>query len=476
MSDKSKAASWFLHHYVKQKFDFEAKLKKYDISKFNKAINELFTESQSFLFNKGHSCGHCFKHFNLKAIPVLCPLCLKQTHKSRCQPCPNISAPLSAPPQQHLLAPPTPTNTVSFRRLSPTTSSRLIQTVSLQSPATPQSPSRLSTPITSSQPPSSSATSVTLSNTSLSSPCPSAIITSAPSSSSLNINAEPFAFTRSNISKGKQAKKYVAEKSEVDFLKLQLNAAITRITQLDTEVNDYEKKVQILMTRLRSYEERDNKLAYEQNFSHNDFRAPSSTPASSPPPPPPCTCSSTPSQPSHSHKSQQQSCPCVPVPAACSPCCASSRPPPPPPNCWVSCHSAQVSCLPRNTPSSTENSCTNELSEVNITLRKLVDDMLKVKQSISNLESSSQRRCLPSQVSECSVTPLPSTATFEDPNYASKPPADTDESFVSIEEFIPDEELAGTSHHLNSNHPTTQHSMLKHPSPLLLSTQSPSTL
>ena len=145
MFDKSKAASWFLQNYMKQKFDFEAKLKKYDISKFNRAINELFTESQSFLFNKGHSCRHCFKHFISKAIPVLCPLCLKQTHKSRCQPFPNLSAP-------HLLAPPTPTNVnpashgpnaLSLRRLSSTTSTRLIQTVSLQSPATYQYPKNI---------------------------------------------------------------------------------------------------------------------------------------------------------------------------------------------------------------------------------------------------------------------------------------------------------------------------------------------
>ena len=388
MFDKSKAASWFLHHYVKQKFDFEARLKKYDISKFNRAINELFTESQSFLFNKGHSCGHCSKHFISKAIPVLCPLCLKQTHKSRCQPCPNLSAPLPAPPQQHLHAPPTPTNVnpashgpnaLSLRRLSSTSSTRLIQTVSLQSPATTQSPP--STPRTSSQPPSSSTTSVTFSNTSLAPPQPisSAITTTihpAPSSSSLNINAEPFSFTGSKAAKGKQTKKNVADKSDLDFLRLQLNAAITRITQLDAEASDYEKKVQILMTRLRSYEERDNKVAYEQNFSHNDFRAPTSTPASSPPhpppPPPPCTSSSTPSQLGCLHKPQQQSCPCVPaviVHAASSPCCTSSRTPPP--ACCCSCRSAQASCLPRNT-SSTENNCTNEqLSEVNITLLKL---------------------------------------------------------------------------------------------------------
>ena len=88
--------------------------------------------------------------------------------------------------------------------------------------------------------------------------------------------------------------------------------------------------------------------------------------------------------------------------------------------------------------------------------------MLQIKQSIFKLESSSQDVYHPSQVLETSVTSLPSTN--EGTTDASKPPADTDESFVSIEEFIPDEELAGTSHYLNSNHPT------------LLSTPSPSAL
>ena len=492
MSDKSKAATWFLHHYVKQKFDFEAKLKKYDISKFNRAINELFTESQSFLFNQGHSCGHCLKNFTPKAIPVLCPLCLKQTHKSRCHPCPNLTAPLPAAPQHHLLSP-LPINEnlashgpngVSSKRLT-TTPSRLIQTVSLQSSATIQSPS--STQRTSSQPPYSSATSITSSNTSSSAvqpscsrsqPISSVTFTSsqaAPSTSSLNINAEPFSFTqKSKESKGKQVKKNGAEKSEVDFLRLQLNAAITRITQLDADVSDYEKKVQILMTRLGSYEERDNKVAYEQNFSNN-MRAPASNPESRPPhpcpPPPPPKCTSSPTSPlsSCSHKSQQHSYPCVPEPTACNPwrlttcpCCAS----PPRPVCCCSWRSTPASCLPRNTSANDKN-CTNEqLSEVNNRLLKLVDDMVQVKQSIFNLQPSSPAVSHPSQ--ETPATAVPTRGGNSDAKDVFKPPADTDESFVSIEEFIPDDELAGTPHHLNSNHPTIQHSLLKHPSPLLL--------
>ena len=263
----------------------------------------------------------------------------------------------------------------------------------------------------------------------------------------------------------------------MDFLRLQLNAAITRITQLDSEADDYEKKLQILMTRLRSYEERDNRVAYEQNFSHNDFRAPTSTPASSspqscpPPPPPTCPLYSTPSQQcSYSHKSQHLHCPCGPLPASCRPCCTS--PPPPPPACCCSCRTSPR-CLPKNTSSENSN---EQLSEVNIRLQKLSDDMLKVKQSIFNLESSSKHGCLSSQVAGAPGVSLPSTATIEDPENATNKPADTDESLVSIEEFIHDEELVDTPNHLNSNLLTTQHSMLKHPSPLLISTPSPSSL
>ena len=86
-----------------------------------------------------------------------------------------------------------------------------------------------------------------------------------------------------------------------------------------------------------------------------------------------------------------------------------------------------------------------------------------VKKSIANFESSFPRGRLASGAPEASDTSSPSTATNGDPRDASKPPDDNDESFVSIEEFVPDLEDAGTSNHLNCNHPTTQHSMLKHP-------------
>ena len=56
------------------------------------------------------------------------------------------------------------------------------------------------------------------------------------------------------------------EESEIKFLKLQLNAALTQITKLDTEISDFEKKVAILTAVVKSYEERDNKVAYEQNL------------------------------------------------------------------------------------------------------------------------------------------------------------------------------------------------------------------
>ena len=99
---------------------------------------------------------------------------------------------------------------------------------------------------------------------------------------------------------------------------------------------------------------------------------------------------------------------------------------------------------------------------------------MEVKLSISNLKSSPKHRNHPSQV--FTVFEASNEAANEDlqaKENANKTPADTDESLVSIEEFIPDEESTGTQH-LNSILPTTQHSMLKHPP--LLSTPSPSRL
>jgi hypothetical protein len=88
MHDGSKAATWFLESYVKQKFDYQAKIMKYDITKFNEAITEMFSTNATTLMDKqGNSCSHCLKPFKSNSVPVLCPLCLKQTHKSRCKPC-----------------------------------------------------------------------------------------------------------------------------------------------------------------------------------------------------------------------------------------------------------------------------------------------------------------------------------------------------------------------------------------------------
>ena len=187
--------------------------------------------------------------------------------------------------------------------------------------------------------------------------------------------------------------------------------------------------------------------------------------------PPQCNCSSRPSQQTCS---SQQYCPCAHA-ASSNPCCASSRPPPPP-SCWCHC---RASCTPAGNTSSSEDFSRKEgPAATNTLLQKLVDDMLKVKQSISNLESSSIQRSHPVQVSKASGSSVPSAATTEDLQLqdSTKPPVDTDESLVSIEEFIIDDELPDTPHHLNSNHPTTQLSRLRHPSTPLLSTTSPSRL
>ena len=128
--------------------------------------------------------------------------------------------------------------------------------------------------------------------TATSSTSSSPTVNSVPLATSYNISAEPFVFNATNSKKNKQSKKGPnpsAEQSEISFLKLQLNAAITRITHLDSEMSDYEKKVKILTTTVKSYEERDNKVAYEQNFSSLPSTSPSGSPSTCPhqPCPPP---------------------------------------------------------------------------------------------------------------------------------------------------------------------------------------------
>ena len=54
----------------------------------------------------------------------------------------------------------------------------------------------------------------------------------------------------------------------MNFLKLQLNAAQTRIVQLDIKLSDSEKKASILRANLKAYEERDNVAVYGQPLSN----------------------------------------------------------------------------------------------------------------------------------------------------------------------------------------------------------------
>ena len=45
MYDGSKGAIWFLNSYLRSKFEYEAKVKRYDISRFNEVINKMFSKA-----------------------------------------------------------------------------------------------------------------------------------------------------------------------------------------------------------------------------------------------------------------------------------------------------------------------------------------------------------------------------------------------------------------------------------------------
>ena len=174
--------------------------------------------------------------------------------------------------------------------------------------------------------------------------------------------------------KGKQSKKNAeksanisAEQSQINFLKLQLNAAITRITKLDTEISDYEIKLEILMATIKAFEERDNKAAYEQNFPNAGFPAPPKAPVQCPHTPP------TPHCPIQQTCSHQTHCSARPSPFTCSP------------------HNTQPCCPPPCTlqkPCDTRNLQNDSFAEVNAKLVSLCSDVATVKSSIFLLETS----------------------------------------------------------------------------------------
>ena len=73
--------------------------------------------------------------------------------------------------------------------------------------------------------------------------------------------------------KGKKQKQDTHDETQnlnLEFLKRELSSAQARIVQLDTSIDDKDKKISILRARVNFLEDRDNQATYDKYFSRDN--------------------------------------------------------------------------------------------------------------------------------------------------------------------------------------------------------------
>ena len=85
------SAIWFTQNILKQRFNCEAKNKKFDIDAINRVLSKItnLDPIASPTSKVPEFCPHCMKKFSTQARPVLCARCTKFKHTSKCAPCPS---------------------------------------------------------------------------------------------------------------------------------------------------------------------------------------------------------------------------------------------------------------------------------------------------------------------------------------------------------------------------------------------------
>ena len=355
MPDHTTAPVWFVDNFLKEIFLNQAKSKKYNIEHINRTVSSASSTVLPSAF-----CSHCRKKFGTTSRPASCPKCFLLKHSTKCSPCPqattipsihgaNAEPPTPCSPsgaarpghEQPLLsthptisepqAASVTSNTSSMSIPTPFASSSLW---SLPEPFTEATP-RLPTP----EP--ASTTTITSFNTqgchtnttrtSISgpnstrapqaTPAPSATFDSTTSSTNLNNtpstpravhpvprvvqNPEADPQRQKRVKKNKQPVLALSpEAAEISFLKQELNNANTKITMLDTEIDDLSKTIKIQKLRLNIFEDAKNTKSSEKYFQEVQHNKNSRSSSPSPPscsnatccqqPPSCCSCRVTP--------------------------------------------------------------------------------------------------------------------------------------------------------------------------------------
>ena len=301
MPDGSKAPVWFTEFILKPMFISQAKAKNYDISKINNLVKGLGTNELKSKQSQ-QNCYHCKKAFSGKARPVPCTRCSQNKHSTKCMPCPNAPKPILSSKQatstKTMSAPTTSSLIVSELPTSTSSSSTSIPTVpkpptSLpRSSLTPQTQpvnEREIQPRSDPVPVQASASAPTANMSLQSTQLPTAasqldasssiLVPGLPSSSASSVTPFQESFrpsTQQSTTAGKKKDKQKAptlaltpEAAEIAFLKQELDYATTKITMLDTEIEDLNKTIKIQDSRLKIFEDEQNKRLNAQYLDPN---------------------------------------------------------------------------------------------------------------------------------------------------------------------------------------------------------------
>ena len=289
MPDGTRSPVWFLNAFVKERFLRLARLKHYDITAINDAVRRT-VEKHRVSDNIGTNCCQCLRLFASNAKPTQCIYCFKYFHKTGCLPAHSSSchskysrpayppsASVSFQPRPSIQSPPTsegspgsPSSSAPSSKRPRVDSSSTLRSLSTSTLATVDNfaPQRPAEP-----PVSINRVDVTTPSLPVPGPLPLAISANktTASASVLNANATPFNFAHNPPPKRKQKAKsppISPEAAKVDFLNLELNAAKTRIVQLETSIDDNEGTIKIQREKIKLLEESHlNKASSKYNIN-----------------------------------------------------------------------------------------------------------------------------------------------------------------------------------------------------------------
>ena len=290
MPNGERAPVWFLNTFIKERFSQTAKLRKYDIEVLNNAVRKALEKQQ--IDEEPGSCSRCARQFSSKAKPTKCPSCSQYFHRTCIPPhsstcaLSSSSPSLAASPHSMISAFPTPgSQPVSQRQPSKrarTSSVSCVASVSLTSAP------RFSTvcsilPDGTSPSPTCTTTSLTTVSSIVSPSMSSYITESLPSCAfSMNVASTTTSSTQSvpvsNISTRKKTKanapQLSPEAAKINFLNLELNAAQTRIVNLETTVNDRDVTIKIQKEKIKALEQTQAEFVNHKHSTYSHSNVP----------------------------------------------------------------------------------------------------------------------------------------------------------------------------------------------------------